>query len=126
MSATPPRFAVRLLTRALRHDPAGPAILGDLHQDFAEVAQARGLAAGWRWYWREALLLSVSSGGSSGSSRSAAGTVAARLRLGGLLQDGGYALRSLRGNPGFALFTAVLMGLGIGAATAVFSVMKPL
>jgi len=100
--------------------------LGDLNEDFVEVAQARGLAAARRWYRREALLLSLPRFGSSGSSRSGGGVGRDRLRLGGLLQDGAYALRNLRANPGFALFTAVLMGLGIGAATAVFSVMKPL
>jgi predicted permease len=43
-----------------------------------------------------------------------------------LLQDASYALRSLRRSPGFSLFTALVIGLGIGAATAVFSVVKPL
>ncbi|MCK5650960.1 MAG: ABC transporter permease, partial [Gemmatimonadetes bacterium] len=32
----------------------------------------------------------------------------------------------LRRAPGFSLFTAVIIGLGVGAATAVFSVVKPL
>lgn len=43
-----------------------------------------------------------------------------------LLQDMFYALRALRRAPGFAVFTAVVIGLGVGAATAVFSVLKPL
>lgn len=43
-----------------------------------------------------------------------------------LLQDGDYAIRSLRRNPGFALFTAAVIGLGIGAATSVFNVLEPL
>ncbi|MGD8277377.1 MAG: hypothetical protein PVH00_05095 [Gemmatimonadota bacterium] len=47
-------------------------------------------------------------------------------RLSALAQDGGWALRSIRRSPGFALFTAMVIGLGVGAATAVFSVLKPL
>jgi predicted permease len=47
-------------------------------------------------------------------------------RLGSLAQDSSYAFRSLRRAPGFSLFTALVIGLGVGAATAVFSVIKPL
>jgi predicted permease len=42
------------------------------------------------------------------------------------MQDASYASRSLRRSPGFSLFTALVIGLGVGAATAVFSVVKPL
>lgn len=119
----PPAAAVRLLRRALRHDPAAAAILGDIREEFVEVAEGRGAAAARRWYWREALLLSL---GRLRSSGSAGGPRRGRSGPAELLQDCGYALRSLRSNPGFALFTAIVMALGIGAATAVFSVMQPL
>ncbi len=51
--------------------------------------------------------------------------------MNGILQDLRYALRQLRRNPGFALFAIAITALGIGATTAMFSVihavlLKPL
>ncbi len=43
-----------------------------------------------------------------------------------LLQDARYALRTLRREPSFFIFAALIVGLGVGANTAVFSVMSPL
>ncbi|MEJ2542005.1 MAG: ABC transporter permease [Gemmatimonadota bacterium] len=46
--------------------------------------------------------------------------------MAGLVQDVRYALRALRRDLGFFLFAALIVGLGIGATTAVFRVMNPL
>ncbi|TFH66612.1 MAG: hypothetical protein E4G90_02620, partial [Gemmatimonadales bacterium] len=124
---TPPAAAARLLARVLRQDPAGAAIQGDLHEDFVLMSRARGPGVAKLWYWKEALLFSLGrwvrkSPGSHARGRKMNGFHSFR----GLGQDGVQALRAVRRAPGFSLFTALVMGLGVGAAAAVFSVLKPL
>ena len=42
--------------------------------------------------------------------------------MGGIIQDAGRALRSLRKSPGFTAVVVLTLGLGIGATTAIYSV----
>ena len=44
----------------------------------------------------------------------------------GILQDVRYAARAIRRDPLFFLFATIVIGLGVGASTAVYSVMSPL
>lgn len=46
--------------------------------------------------------------------------------MNGLLQDVAYATRQLRKNPGFASTVVLVLGLGIGASTAIFSAINPI
>lgn len=46
--------------------------------------------------------------------------------LEGVLQDVRYALRRVRREPAFFAFASLIIGLGIGASTAVYSVLSPL
>jgi putative ABC transport system permease protein len=43
-----------------------------------------------------------------------------------VVQDFRYAFRQLRRNPGFACTAVVILGLGIGASTAIFSAVNPI
>ena len=43
-----------------------------------------------------------------------------------ILQDARYAVRTLRRDTGFALFTTLIIGLGVGASATVFSVVNSL
>ncbi|HKJ03546.1 MAG TPA: hypothetical protein VJ997_13855, partial [Longimicrobiales bacterium] len=107
---SPPPRAVRFLERALHGDPAGPAILGDLHEDFVGMCRTRGVERARRWYRREALLLAAGrmvraalnppNGDPGMTSPSFLATLA---------KDVADAARTLRRAPGFALFTALVV-----------------
>src|SRR5437870_2714299 len=48
------------------------------------------------------------------------------FRLETTVHDARYALRQLRKNPGFAATAIVILALGIGATTAIFSAVNPI
>ena len=126
MQPIPPRLATRLLRRAFRNDPAAGSIVGDLHQDFSVAARHRGTGAARRSYWLECAGLIAGKMANDFFRFLFRNPTMNDLFASGLIQDAQYALRSLRRSPGFAVFTALIIGLGVGATTAVFSVMKPL
>ncbi|MEE8062210.1 MAG: ABC transporter permease, partial [Gemmatimonadales bacterium] len=127
----PPWLADLLLRLTLPSDPVGQSILGDLR---SEHADASPLDAKSRpgWYWRQALGVSGRYGWRK--MRLAAGlppepdphqTTAktkGALFMESIVRDIQYALRSLRKNPGFAAVAILILALGIGANTAIFSV----
>ncbi|MEK9500987.1 ADOP family duplicated permease [Gemmatimonadota bacterium DH-20] len=123
----PPGPARRLLERLVAGDPAGPSILGDLHEDFVRVARRRGgFAARW-WYRREVVALALDRGAAASSSLLRRnGPVHDMLFRPGWMQDARVGLRRFRREPGFALLLVLVIGLGVGATTAVYSVLRPL
>jgi predicted permease len=116
----------RLLALALRRVDR-EAALGDLAEEHALRTAQDGGAAADRWYRGQAI-------------RSLPAALAGRLGVGlgrhhhtdeewtmtrmleDRVQDVRWSLRTLRRNPGFAAAALLTLGLGIGSATAVFTV----
>ena len=117
----PPRWAEWILLRALPRGLSREGVAGDLEEEMRLRAERVSLSHARRWYARQALAVS-------------ARVLAARLLvpLGGrtlgvsafrnLRLDLVQALRSLAHAPAFVTLTALTLALGVGATTAIFSV----
>lgn len=130
---SPPRGARRLLEWALGPSESASSVLGDVHEEFTERCRLRGVGHAKRWYWREALTLSASAriGRLFGrplirDDEHGRGMMKDVLTTNGFVQDAAYALRAIRADRAFFVFATLIIGLGVGASTAVFSVMSPL
>jgi putative ABC transport system permease protein len=126
----PLRLARWLLARTLPAGVRGEAMLGDLLE---ELAARGGTARARRWFWRQALSLAGRYGWRRAFAAGSRGRAPRRrvMRLESLLQDVRFALRSWRRAPGFHVVVVATLALGIGAATAIFSlvhgiVLRPL
>ena len=122
------RHPLNWLLRLTRTPDDRLAILGDLEEEYRSRARPdRGWVRAQAWYVRE-LLSAVVHGardGLAGKTTAAPrrGGPRGRSRLDGVLfADVRYALRRWRRRPGFAATAILTLGLGIGSATAIFSV----
>ena len=131
---TPPYLAQLLLRLFLRDPKATEGLLGDLFEEYQELHAASPLGAK-RWYWIRALQLSSLYGFERLRVRRSFTSVSNKPKstkrrgsrdpiMSTLLQDFAFALRVLKRQPGFAFIVVLTLGLGIGANTAIFSVLS--
>lgn len=99
-----------MLRALLPEGTDGRAIIGDLHEEFRQIVRSKGALRARLWYWRQVLGTGIS------YARPGRSTLDRRL------QDVRFALRGMARERGFATTVVVTLALGIGAGTAIFSV----
>ena len=124
MRKTPPRFGAFLMRALLPRDDRD-VVLGDLAEEFDERLDRDGGRSARRWYWNQvwrsiapSLERRVHDTVEAETSRE---SLAGRI-VGGMATDMRDAARSLRSTPGPTFVAVSVLTLGIGATTAVYSV----
>ncbi|HUL72759.1 MAG TPA: ABC transporter permease [Vicinamibacterales bacterium] len=108
----------------LRGD-AREVIIGDLDEEFAEsLAAGTPIGSARRHYWRQTLASVMAMGGGAREDRA---TTRRRFHPWlGLSLDGRSVMRVLRRSPGYVAVSVLSLAIGIGANTAIFSVVRQL
>jgi len=132
----PPRLAKAVVRRCVPKGLYRDSALGDLEECFCRYQLERGYKRAVLWYWMQAVRLAlrymVERCFNGRAYREAGGGVCSRRNpMNSVVQDLRFALRMLRRRPLFSVVAIMTLGLGIGAATAMFSVvdgvlLKPL
>ena len=127
INPNPPRKAERLLRWCLPGGLLGSSILGDLEQEFRRLAGAGSIHEARIWYWRQSLSVGLPFLGrrivrillnrGARKPHSSTGGIMSKL-----LQDVRSAWRSLRRSPLLTAAASAMIAIGVGAATAMFSI----
>ena len=118
----PSRLALALL-EALLPEESREAVIGDLVEDYLELAASHPMRARWR-LWREAVAAAVSLQLlPSGIPAFTPYTTESRMQT--LIGDLRHAVRVLGRARGFTALCVLTLGIAIGATAAIFSVVNP-
>ena len=119
----PPRLAAWLLRRSLPRTDRGETVIGDLIEEWRSRGTTRGASI---HFWRQAVSVAIRYRWRRDPRPAPAvhGERNSGMTLDNLGQDLRYAVRSYVKAPSFALTILFTLALGIGASTAIFSMVN--